>query len=102
MRERSGVNYARHRLPPKPSRHDSAVAAVDVPRLDHYLRYLTHHPEEYRRLYSRLAGSITAFFRDADLFDILRVQVLPELIAWGREQGHQLRLWSARARGRLG
>ena len=38
---------------------------------------------------------VTEFFRDPDLFDYLREEVLPELIKEAREGEDQLRIWSA-------
>jgi two-component system CheB/CheR fusion protein len=38
---------------------------------------------------------VTEFFRDPELFDYLKAEVLPELIEEAREEENQLRIWSA-------
>ena len=57
--------------------------------------YLEEHPEEYRQLIDAFLIKVTEFFRDPELFDYLKEEVLPELIAEARERENQLRIWSA-------
>lgn len=53
------------------------------------------HPDEEDRLIGSLLIKVTDFFRDPAAFDHLRERVLPELIAHAREDGEELRFWSA-------
>lgn len=56
---------------------------------------MADHPEEYQRLMNSFLIKVTEFFRDSDLFDHLRSEVLPQLIQGARPRGNELRLWSA-------
>src|SRR5919204_743224 len=59
------------------------------------MAYLAAHPEEYQRLIQSFLIKVTEFFRDRELFDHLRAQVLPALIAQARQRREGLRFWSA-------
>ncbi|HEV7126760.1 MAG TPA: CheR family methyltransferase, partial [Ktedonobacterales bacterium] len=71
------------------------LAATGHVQVSDYLRYLQSHPAEYERLIASFLVKVTEFFRDPALFDALREQALPELIAFAREHGNELRVWSA-------
>jgi two-component system, chemotaxis family, CheB/CheR fusion protein len=71
------------------------MAATDCESLDEYSRYLEDHPEEYRQLVGAFLIKVTEFFRDPELFDYLKEEVLPGLIEDAREEENQLRIWSA-------
>jgi chemotaxis protein methyltransferase CheR len=61
-----------------------------------YRQYVKHDPEEGRRLINDLTINVTEFFRDADVYEALRKEVIPELIRYKKECGIQsLRIWSA-------
>jgi len=51
--------------------------------------------QQVETLASHLTVGETYFFRDAAVFTALEREVLPALIAAGRERGRRLRLWSA-------
>ena len=71
------------------------MAATDCESLEEYSAYLEEHPEEYRQLINAFLIKVTEFFRDPDLFDYLKEEILPELIEEAREGENQLRIWSA-------
>ena len=49
-------------------------------RLADYLALLREQPDELAQLSKDLLISVTSFFRDPEMFQILETQVLPELI----------------------
>src|ERR1035437_4936953 len=65
------------------------------PTLTTHAPLLEPDPEEYARLVNSLLIKVTEFFRDPKLFDYLREDVLPELIAEARRVRRELRIWSA-------
>ena len=71
------------------------MALLDCESIDEYSRYLEEHPEEYRQLIGAFFIKVTEFFRDPQLFDYLKEEVLPGLIEEAREEENQLRIWSA-------
>ena len=61
-----------------------------------YLQVLRLEPEEFSRLVNDLTINVTEFFRDEDVFEGLRREVIPTLIRERREMGMpSLRMWSA-------
>ena len=61
-----------------------------------YMKFLDDHPEEYQRLAEDLTIKVGGFFRSPYAFQQLARVVLPELVAYKREQGERrLRIWSA-------
>ena len=71
------------------------MVATSVSDLPSIRRYLASHPDEYQRLTASFLIKVTEFFRDPELFDVLRERVLPDLIAQARARDNELRIWSA-------
>jgi two-component system, chemotaxis family, CheB/CheR fusion protein len=90
-----GVDFRSYKRPTILRRLGRRIAATNCATLGEYRAYLEEHPEEYRQLINVFLIKVTEFFRDRDLFDYLREEVLPELIAEARDQENQLRIWSA-------
>ena len=61
-------------------------------RLPDYLSLLREQPEELERLSKDLLISVTSFFRDPQMFNVLEIQVLPALIK-GRDAHTPVRVW---------
>lgn len=66
-----------------------------------YMQFLDTHPEEYQKFAEYLTIKVSAFFRSPNSFQQVAELVLPELVAYKRNQGKRsLRFWStACARG---
>jgi two-component system CheB/CheR fusion protein len=60
-----------------------------------YLRHLRSHPDAYGRLIRSLLINVTDFFRDPPLYEYLRDEILPELLAHADAEAKELRFWSA-------
>ncbi len=90
-----GVDFRSYKRPTIMRRLARRMAATDCRNIREYSRYLEENPEEYRHLISAFLIKVTEFFRDPELFDYLKEEVLPELIAEARENENQLRIWSA-------
>jgi two-component system CheB/CheR fusion protein len=57
-----------------------------------YLAYLRENSDELRLLSKDLLISVTSFFRDAEMFQLLAAQVIPELIQ-RKDSGSVVRVW---------
>jgi two-component system, chemotaxis family, CheB/CheR fusion protein len=90
-----GVDFRSYKRPTILRRLGRRMAVLDCGSIDEYSRYLEEHPEEYRLLIGTFLIKVTEFFRDPELFDYLKEEVLPELVEEAREGEHQLRIWSA-------
>jgi two-component system CheB/CheR fusion protein len=95
VREHSGIDFSHYKLPTIERRLQRRFYATGQTNVRDYLHYLHRHPEEYNHLVSTFLIKVTEFFRDDDLFTALRQQVLPDLITRARENGNELRIWSA-------
>ena len=90
-----GVDFRSYKRPTILRRLGRRMAATDCESLDEYSRYVEEHPEEYGQLIGAFLIKVTEFFRDPELFDYLREEVLPGLVEEAREGENQLRIWSA-------
>ena len=90
-----GVDFRSYKKPTIQRRLGRRMAATDCGSIEEYSRYLEEYPEEYRRLINTFLIKVTEFFRDPELFEYLKEEVLPGLIEEAREKGNQLRIWSA-------
>jgi two-component system CheB/CheR fusion protein len=90
-----GVDFRSYKRPTILRRLGRRMAVTECESLDEYSKYLEEHPEEYKQLIGTFLIKVTEFFRDPDLFDHLREEVLPGLIEEARQEENQLRIWSA-------
>jgi two-component system CheB/CheR fusion protein len=95
VRARSGIDFSTYKEPTIRRRLQRRMLDTNNNTLEDYTRYLRRHAEEYDRLANSFLIKVTDFFRDADLFNHLREQMLPALIREARGSGSELRLWSA-------
>lgn len=82
-------NYLRRRV-------GARVRAVGSPSWEHYAQMLEHDGVELERLKDRLTVNVTEFLRDPDVWDAIREEVLPSLLAAAADRPlRELRIWSA-------
>jgi two-component system CheB/CheR fusion protein len=93
--ERYGVDFRSYKKPTILRRLRRRMAATGLMDIEGYAAYLWEHPEEYRHLLNAFLIKVTEFFRDPELFEYLREEVLPKLVEEARRDGRQLRVWSA-------
>src|ERR1051325_4128338 len=60
--------------------------------VNQYLDYIRENPQELELLYSDLLIRVTGFFRDAEVFEMLKSEIIPELLS-RREPNAPLRVW---------
>lgn len=63
-----------------------------IARLDEYVRYVQSSRDELRALYDDMLITVTSFFRDAEVFEALKTQILPRLLE-NKESSESLRAW---------
>jgi len=95
VRTRSGIDFSSYKEPTIRRRLQRRMMDTNTATLEEYVRFVRRHPEEYDRLGNSFLIKVTDFFRDSDLFNYLREQLLPSLIEEARTHGNELRLWSA-------
>jgi two-component system, chemotaxis family, CheB/CheR fusion protein len=91
----AGIDFRQYKPSTILRRIGRRMALNHVRTLADYRDYLEAHPQELADLVRSLLIKVTEFFRDAEAFAVLENEVVPQLVARGRERGRVLRLWSA-------
>lgn len=72
------------------------LAALGLRTYSQYATYLDRNPDEYHELVNTLTINVTQFFRDAEVFELFRSQVLPAILEQKSARRQRvLRIWSA-------
>ena len=95
IRDRSGIDFSTYKTTTIVRRLRGRMSATGHATLKDYAKQLDDDPAEYARLISSLLIKVTEFFRDPKVFQYLEEQTLPSLIDEARQNGRQLRVWSA-------
>ena len=95
VRHCAGIDFREYKIPTIMRRVSRLVESGGFGSLAEYLGYLRRHPDGYARLVRTLLINVTEFFRDPQLFTVLRDDVMPQLIEHASRNGNELRLWSA-------
>ncbi|HKW45058.1 MAG TPA: chemotaxis protein CheB [Candidatus Eremiobacteraceae bacterium] len=95
LRERSGIDFSQYKTPTIMRRLSRLMVSSGVSSIADYLPYLQRNPDGYQRLVNSFLIKVTEFFRDAALFEILRNDIMPKLIAEAQAAQRELRIWSA-------
>ncbi len=95
VRDSNGIDFRSYKTPTIMRRLQRRIVATGSGDLAGYRTYLGEKPEEYQNLVNAFLIKVTEFFRDAALFEFLRRELVPEIIEKARENGNQLRIWSA-------
>ncbi len=92
LREASGVDFTFYKKPTISRRIARRMALKNVDRLSEYLKELQSHREELDALYRDLLIQVTSFFRDTDVFRVLRNRILPQILK-RKPAGDSIRVW---------
>lgn len=87
----SGVDFSAYRPQTLERRIRSRMMSLGIDDLAGYDRVLRESAEEVQFLIGRLTIKVSRFYRNPQVFDILRVEALPQLARTGRP----VRAWSA-------
>ncbi len=87
------IDFRRYRRSTIERRMNARMRLVGTETYDDYLRRLSEDPDEVDRLIGYMTIKVSQFFRNAEVYNLLREVALPEFSL--REQGQPLRFWSA-------
>jgi len=73
-------------------RVERRMSVNQIADLNDYLKLLHDDPREIDQLFESLLIDVTRFFRDRDVFAVVREKVLPSLMS-GRQANEPLRIW---------
>jgi two-component system, chemotaxis family, CheB/CheR fusion protein len=92
LRTQTGHDFAFYKKSTISRRIERRMALHQLVRLSDYLRYLREDRNEAEMLFNELLIGVTSFFRDAAVWDELKTEVIPALIA-AHPDGAVLRAW---------
>jgi two-component system CheB/CheR fusion protein len=94
LRARTGHDFSLYKKSTLYRRIERRMGLHQLPHIADYVRYLRDNPQEADLLFKELLIGVTRFFRDPDVWQQLRAEVLPALLAIHPE-GSVLRAWTA-------
>jgi chemotaxis protein methyltransferase CheR len=69
----------------------SRMRSTDSSTYQDYLNYLKANPAELEKLRNALTINVTEFFRDSDVYEVIKKEIFPALI----QRGKRTRIWCA-------
>lgn len=94
LRSQTGHDFSQYKQNTITRRVERRMALHQIDEMEAYVRYLQLTPEEVEALFRDLLIGVTHFFRDSEVFEEIRKQVIPQLFA-GKPPGSAIRVWVA-------
>lgn len=95
LHDRYSIDFRPYKRPTIVRRIQRRMVATGTDSISDYLHYVQQQPDEQHTLIASFLIKVTQFFRDPDLFAVLRDQILPDIVETARDRDHTIRLWSA-------
>ncbi|MCX7169917.1 MAG: PAS domain-containing protein [Proteobacteria bacterium] len=92
LRDRSGNDFTFYKTNTLVRRIERRIALHQISSIADYVRYLRGNPQEIDLLFKELLIGVTNFFRDAEVWEHLRSEAIPALLAQHPER-KILRAW---------
>jgi len=94
LRERCGNDFSLYKRNSLFRRVERRLAVHQLSSLDDYVRHLNENASELDLLFQELLIGVTQFFRDPEVWEVLRIEAIPGLFA-RYPRGKNLRAWVA-------
>jgi chemotaxis protein methyltransferase CheR/two-component system CheB/CheR fusion protein len=94
LRERTGNDFSLYKRNTLARRAERRMGIHQIGTLAAYVLYLRENPQELDLLFKELLIGVTSFFRDPAVWDYMKLEVLPRLLA-SYPKGGILRAWVA-------
>jgi two-component system, chemotaxis family, CheB/CheR fusion protein len=88
-----GVDFSQYRQTTILRRIERRMALHKMERIEEYVRYLQSNSAEIKALGDDLLINVTSFFRNPELFDVLKQQVFPDILK-NRASDAAIRAWT--------
>ena len=89
---RTGHDFSQYKHKTIDRRIRRRMAVNDIKLIEGYANYLQQKPEEIKALFHDLLINVTSFFRNPNVFDSLKEQVIPQLFD-GKSANTAIRIW---------
>src|SRR3712207_495038 len=93
LKESRSFDFTGYKRPSLIRRVRHRMREVKVDSVEAYQDMLQLQPDEFTALFNTILINVTSFFRDAESWEHLREDILPELVE--AAEGGPLRVWSA-------
>jgi len=80
LREQSGHDFSLYKKSTLFRRIERRKGIHQIDKIQNYVRYCQENPKEIEKLFKELLIGVTNFFRDTTVWELLKEQILPELI----------------------
>ncbi len=94
LRRVSGIDFSNYKLSTIRRRIDRRMMLAKVENIPDYVELLKNSRAEQENLAGDLLINVTSFFRDPEIFDLLKEKILPELLKQ-KKPGAPMRVWIA-------
>lgn len=94
LRDRRGNDFSLYKRNSLFRRVERRLAVHQLSSLDEYVRHLNENASELDLLFQELLIGVTQFFRDPEVWELLRIEAIPSLFA-RYPRGKALRAWVA-------
>src|SRR5262249_60925291 len=94
VREARGFDFTGYKRPSLMRRFRKRMDAVHAETFEQYRAYLEAEPHEFAGLFDTILINVTSFFRDEDAWQVVRQQLVPQLLE-ASPADRVLRVWSA-------
>jgi two-component system CheB/CheR fusion protein len=91
IRSSRGFDFTGYKRPTLQRRIEKRMQTVRAESYEGYKSYLEGHPDEFVALFNTILINVTAFFRDAPVWDYLRREIVPEIVEQAQPS---IRIWS--------
>ncbi len=92
LRAHTGHDFSLYKKNTLYRRIERRMGLHQLPRIADYVRYLRDNPQEIDLLFKELLIGVTRFFRDPELWEQLKTEVIPALLA-SQHDDATLRAW---------
>ncbi len=92
LREQTGHDFSMYKKTTLFRRIERRKGVHQLDKIQHYVRYLQDNPKEIEILFKELLIGVTSFFRDPDVWEMLKEKILPDLFD-RLPNGYVLRAW---------
>lgn len=93
MRSRTSHDFSFYKKNTLYRRIERRMGIHQIDKIGSYVRFISENPEELDLLFKELLIGVTGFFRDPEVWQLLREKTLPELLA--RHPSRMIRAWVA-------
>jgi two-component system, chemotaxis family, CheB/CheR fusion protein len=93
LRRRLGHDFSQYKRSTMLRRVQRRMQVVGISHANDYVKRLKENDKEAELLFRDLLINVTCFFRDAEAFECLRREVIPEILR-GRGVGDTIRIWT--------